>query len=100
MPSPTTVAWKVAVQPGATTLSPTRTEVVAFDLEGRPTSWFREGRTFKRSLASDVVGRRTVDGVRRRWRLSEAEARAALQALAERPEWQDQRLVGILSRRL
>jgi hypothetical protein len=77
MPSPAAVDWKVAVQPGATTLSPTRTEVVAFDLEGRPTSWFREGRTFKRSLASEVVGRRTVDGVRRRWRVPEAEAHAA-----------------------
>jgi hypothetical protein len=75
MPSPATVDWKIAVQPGATTLSPTRTEVVAFDLEGRPTSWFREGQTFKRSLASDVFGRHTVDGVRRRWRVPEAEAR-------------------------
>lgn len=79
--------WRVAVQAHATTLSPTRAEVVAFDLEGRPTSWFRAGRTFKRSLASGVYGRRSEGGVRRRWRVPEAEAAAAFAralAVAER----------------
>ena len=76
MPPLTAADWKVAVHPDATTLSPTRTEVVAFDLEGRPTSWFRDGRTFKRSLASDVLGRRTVDGVRQRWHVPTDDAHA------------------------
>ena len=66
--------WRIAVQPGATVLSPARDEVLGLDLEGRPRSWFVGGRTFKRSLASDVFGRRTVDGVRRRWRVPEDEA--------------------------
>ena len=68
--------WNVAVQPGATVLSPDGTTVLSLDLEGRPRSWFSGGRTYKRSLASDVFGRRTVDGVRRRWRVPEAEATA------------------------
>jgi hypothetical protein len=68
--------WLVSAQSGATTLSPSRDEVIAFDLEGRPTSWFLAGRTFKRSLASDVFGRQSVAGVRRRWRLVEDEAEA------------------------
>ena len=76
MPPLTASDWKAAVHPDATTLSPTRTEVVAFDLEGRPTSWFRDGRTFKRSLASDVLGRRTVDGVRQRWKVPTGDAHA------------------------
>ncbi len=59
--------WRVAVHEAATTLSPSRDQVVAFDLEGRPTSWFTGGDTFKRSLASEVFGRRTVRGERRRW---------------------------------
>lgn len=69
--------WHVAVQPGATVLSPRRDVVLSLDLEGRPRSWFVAGETFKRSLASDVYGRRTVDGVRRRWRVPPAEAAAA-----------------------
>jgi hypothetical protein len=67
--------WLVSFGSGATTLSPDRGEVIAFDLEGRPQSWFLRGETFKRSLASDVFGRQSVDGVRHRWRVSEAEAR-------------------------
>jgi len=69
-------AWRVALQSGATVLSPTPDEVVSLDLEGRPVSWFREGSTFKRALGSDVVGRRTEGGVRRRWRLTADEATA------------------------
>jgi hypothetical protein len=69
-------AWKVALQPGATVLSPSRSEVLSLDLEGRPKTWFRDGRTFKRSLASQVFGRQTVDGVRRRWRAHSDEAEA------------------------
>lgn len=69
-------AWRIALQPGATVLSPTPDEVVSLDLEGRPVSWFRGGSTFKRALGSDVVGRRTEGGVRRRWRLTADEATA------------------------
>jgi radical SAM superfamily enzyme YgiQ (UPF0313 family) len=67
-------AFLVSQQAGATTLSRNRREVVTFDLEGRPQSWMSEGRTYKRSLASEVFGRRTVDGVRRRWRVDAASA--------------------------
>jgi len=68
--------WNVAVQAGATVLSPDRTVVLSLDLEGRPRSWFVGGRTFKRSLASEVFGRQSEGGVRRRWRVPDAEAAA------------------------
>jgi len=61
--------WRVTVRPASTTLSPRRDVVVAFDLEGRPTSLFAGGDTYKRSLASDLYGRRTEGGARRRWRV-------------------------------
>lgn len=64
----------VSLGPGATTLSRDRSEVVTFDLEGRPQTWVVGGRTYKRSLASDVFGRRTVEGVRRRWRVDASDA--------------------------
>jgi hypothetical protein len=67
-------SWLVSVQDATTTLSPDRRTVIAFDLEGRPTSWFTGGDTFKRSLASEIFGRRTVDGDRRRWRVDQAAA--------------------------
>ena len=57
------------VHAGSTTLSPSRREVVGFDLEGRPIHWFRAGETYKRSLASEVFGRRRERGTRRRWRV-------------------------------
>ncbi len=76
-------AWHVALQPGATVLSPTRDEVLSLDLEGRPRSWFLRGNTFKRSLASEVFGRRTTDGVRRRWRVPEADATKLFERAAE-----------------
>lgn len=58
----------------STTLSPSRSEVVGFDLEGRPVHWYVDGRTFKRSLASEVFGRRSVAGARQRWRVEPGEA--------------------------
>ena len=76
-------AWHVALQPGATVLSPTRDEVLSLDLEGRPRSWFLRGNTFKRSLASEVFGRRTSDGVRRRWRVPEADTTTLFERAAE-----------------
>lgn len=66
--------WLVAVHPGSTTLSPDRATVIGYDLEGRPLHWLVAGSTFKRSLASEVFGRRTVAGVRQRWRVDEAHA--------------------------
>ncbi len=75
--------WRVTVRPTATTLSPHRDVVVAYDLEGRPQTWFEGGTTYKRTLASDVVARRTVGGVRRRWTLSPAEAEARFARAAE-----------------
>jgi radical SAM superfamily enzyme YgiQ (UPF0313 family) len=50
--------------------------VVAFDREGRPQSWLVGGRTYKRSLASEIFGRRSEGGTRRRWRVPEEDARA------------------------
>ncbi len=70
-----TFGWLAALHDVATTLSPTRDVVVAYDLEGRPSSWFVSGDTFKRSLGSEVFGRRTEDGVRRRWRVEPGRAR-------------------------
>jgi radical SAM superfamily enzyme YgiQ (UPF0313 family) len=66
--------WLAAVGDASTTLSPTRDIVVAFDLEGRPTSLFTGGSVYKRSLASQLFGRRTAQGVRRRWRVPERRA--------------------------
>ena len=76
-------AWHVALQPGATVLSPARDEVLALDLEGRPRTYVLRGRTYKRSLASELYGRRTLAGVRRRWRVPEAEAQALWARAAE-----------------
>ena len=73
----------VSLQPGTTTLSRNRSEVVSFDLEGRPQTWVVGGRTYKRSLASDVFGRRTVEGIRRRWRVDAADAGAHFRLAAQ-----------------
>lgn len=66
----------VSLQPGATAISRNRREVVSFDLEGRPSSWMVDGHTYKRSLASEIFGRRTRYGVRRRWRVDPQDAAA------------------------
>lgn len=76
--------WRIAVQPAATVLSPSRREVVSYDLEGRVRTWFVDGTAYKRSLASEVVARRsraappsaTARGPRHRWALPAAEADA------------------------
>lgn len=75
--------WLVALHPTHTTLSPTRSLVIAYDLDGRVSSWFDDGDTFKRSLASAVFGRRSVHGTRRRWRVAEAEAVARFEQARE-----------------
>jgi len=73
----------VSLQRGATALSRNRREVVSFDLEGRPSTWMVDGRTYKRSLASEIYGRRTVDGVRRRWRVDPQDAAAHFRRAGE-----------------
>jgi hypothetical protein len=78
--------WRVALQPGATVLSPSRGEVVSYDLEGRVRSWFVDGTVFKRTLASEVVARRSARGAaptdprgpRHRWAVPNDEADALL----------------------
>lgn len=83
LPREASRAWHVALQPGATVLSPARDEVLSLDLEGRPRTWFVGGRTYKRSLASELFGRQTVAGVRRRWRVPADEAAGRFARAAE-----------------
>jgi radical SAM superfamily enzyme YgiQ (UPF0313 family) len=58
----------------STAISPDRRTVFAFDLEGRPISWYQQDRVFKRSLASEVFARKRVAGRRRYWQLSDEDA--------------------------
>lgn len=76
--------WLLDAKTTSTTLSPNRQEVYSFDLEGRPLSWFVRGRVYKRSLGSQVFGRETVAGERRRWTLGEDEAAEQFGAVRER----------------
>ncbi len=73
MPTSTT-DWLLDAKAASTAISPNRQEVYSFDLAGRPISWFSQGKAYKRSLASNVFGRKTIGGKRRRWQLSNAEA--------------------------
>ena len=65
-----------SVKPDATVLSPDRRTVLSFDREGRLFSYWRDGLTYRRDLASRVY----VRGGEHRWwvRLSEADARQVL----------------------
>ncbi len=76
--------WIVSAKARSTSLSPDRDTVFAFDLEGRPISWYDAGRIHKRSLASDVHVRAREGAKRRRFVLDPAAARAAFGALLER----------------
>ena len=78
--------WLIDLKPDATTLSPNRQEVYAFDLEGRPVQWFIHGQVFKRSLASDVYGRNRHNGSRRRWQLTPAQALEQFETLLRKIE--------------
>jgi len=69
--------WIFNVGDNATTVSPDRDRVLAFDREGRPLSWFDRDRVYKRSLSSDIFGRERRAGRRRYWRLSFDEATTA-----------------------
>jgi len=67
--------WIFSAKPHSTSISPDRSTVYSFDLEGRPLSWFTGGRVYKRSLSSAVVGRERSGGSRARW--EESPERAA-----------------------
>jgi radical SAM superfamily enzyme YgiQ (UPF0313 family) len=69
-------SWIVRAASRFTTVSPDRATVYAFDLEGRPISWFRAGTTYKRSLASEVHVRRSGNHGRKRELLSGDDARS------------------------
>lgn len=66
--------YLATVHAHSTTLGPSRSEVFGYDLEGRPVHWFLGGLTYKRSLASEVFGRASESGARRRWRVGAEEA--------------------------
>jgi len=78
------VGWIVRVAPNATTISPDDAAVYAFDVEGRPLSWYEGGRVFKRSLGSEVHGRVRTGGRRQRWRADRDEAARLFSALLHR----------------
>ena len=63
------------LMPGATVISPDRRHSMTFDREGRLHFYFRQGSTYKRSLASDVHLRFRDQGRHRR-ELSTVEARS------------------------
>lgn len=63
------------VKPGFTTISPDRNTVISFDREGRLYAYFKNGRTYRRTLASQVEKRwRTTRRERRRLDTDEAAA--------------------------
>jgi len=76
--------WLFLVRPQFTTVSPDRRSVYSFDREGRPFSWYEAGRTYKRSLGSEVHLRERERGRRAHRRLSADEARHRLGRVLER----------------
>ena len=66
--------WIFSSKVHSTSVSPDRQTVFSFDLEGRPLFWYQEDRLYKRSLASEVYGRKHSDGEKRFWRVSPDEA--------------------------
>jgi radical SAM superfamily enzyme YgiQ (UPF0313 family) len=66
--------WIFSAKVHSTAVSPDRQTVYSFDLEGRPLAWYERGRTYKRSLSSEVYGRERVGGRRRYWKISPEEA--------------------------
>ena len=69
-------SYLISAKEHSTAISPDRETVLAFDLEGRPISWYWRDRVFKRSLASEVFARERIAGRRHYWRLSRDEAAA------------------------
>jgi radical SAM superfamily enzyme YgiQ (UPF0313 family) len=76
-------SWLISAKRHSTSISPDRQRVYSFDLEGRPVSWYEYGRLYKRSLASEVHGRRRGDGGRLRWRVPPDEAAERFQEILE-----------------
>jgi radical SAM superfamily enzyme YgiQ (UPF0313 family) len=78
--------WNVILREESTTLSPDPggAVVCAFDREGRPVAWSEEGSLYKRTLASEVHGRRVDEEGRHRWRVSRDEAILLFRRLLDR----------------
>jgi hypothetical protein len=78
--------WNIILREESTTLSPDPrgAEVLTFDREGRPVAWSEKGNLYKRSLASELHGRRVDDDGRHRWRIPPEEAEALLARLLAR----------------
>ncbi len=76
--------WTISSRENITVLSPDLEMVFSFDLEGRPVSWYQDGRIYKRSLASQVHTRERVGGRRVRTVLSEDEAAGRFRLLLDR----------------
>jgi radical SAM superfamily enzyme YgiQ (UPF0313 family) len=78
--------WNVIVRDDTTTLSPDpeHSVVCTFDLEGRPIAWSDDGTVYKRSLASEIHGRRQDETGRRRFVVPPEQAPALLARLLER----------------
>jgi len=73
--------WVLGAKGHSTSIGLGRDAVYSFDLEGRPLFWFERGRTYKRSLASEVHARDRDGGRRRLWRLSAGEAADRFEAV-------------------
>lgn len=67
--------WIFSAKSHSTSVSPDRQTVYSFDLEGRPLFWYEGDRVYKRSLASDVYGRKHAGGEKRYWIVPPEEAR-------------------------
>ncbi len=78
--------WNVILREDSTTLSPDPggAVVYTFDREGRVIAWSEKGNLYKRSLASEIHGRRVDEKGRRRWRVPPEEAETLLSRLQAR----------------
>jgi hypothetical protein len=77
-------SWLISAKAHSTSISPDRRHVYSFDLEGRPLSWYEDGRLYKRSLASEVHGRERNGGKRLRWRVRPDEAATLFRDMLDR----------------
>ena len=77
-------SWLISAKGHSTSISPDRRRVYSFDLEGRPLSWYEDGRLYKRSLASEVHGRGRSGGKRLRWRVRPDEAATLFRNMLDR----------------
>jgi radical SAM superfamily enzyme YgiQ (UPF0313 family) len=79
-------SWSIILREESTTLSPDPAGGVAmaFDREGRPVAWSEGGNLYKRSLASEIHGRRVDEGGRRRWKVAPEDAAPLLGRLLGR----------------